>query len=203
MEHLPRLLLWDHPIIELAGRTLGIIGYGSIGAAVSQIALAFGMKVLANHHTWATPPPAGVRNCPAPDLSDLGLLPSLVNDTELPAITTTSRFSGAREVGHSARLSAPPGSRPISGSEAEHRRGREPGDGLLGRLLGQPRLRGIEVALPLVQLLACLSALTLAVGSRSTGSTAETVDDIRAARGSRDRHAKSLTGPPFERGPRC
>ena len=56
----PDFCYWDHPIIELAGRTLGIIGYGDIGAAVSQIALAFGMKVLANRRTWATPPPAGI-----------------------------------------------------------------------------------------------------------------------------------------------
>jgi glycerate dehydrogenase len=35
-------------MIELAGKTLGIIGYGSIGKAVAKIAVAFGMNVLAN-----------------------------------------------------------------------------------------------------------------------------------------------------------
>ena len=39
---------WDTPLIELDGLTMGIVGYGRIGRVVAQIALAFGMKVLAN-----------------------------------------------------------------------------------------------------------------------------------------------------------
>ncbi len=35
-----------HPIIELKGRTLGIIGYGHLGQGVAKIAEAFGMKVI-------------------------------------------------------------------------------------------------------------------------------------------------------------
>ncbi len=38
---------WDYPLMELAGKTMGIIGYGRIGQATAQIARAFGMKVLA------------------------------------------------------------------------------------------------------------------------------------------------------------
>ncbi len=38
---------WDYPLIELAGKTLGIIGFGSIGQQVGRIAHAMGMKVLA------------------------------------------------------------------------------------------------------------------------------------------------------------
>jgi glycerate dehydrogenase len=36
------------PFVELVGKTIGIIGYGSIGQAVARIASAFGMRVLAN-----------------------------------------------------------------------------------------------------------------------------------------------------------
>lgn len=38
--------LWTTPQMELAGKTLGIIGYGRIGAAVGTIAQALGMKVI-------------------------------------------------------------------------------------------------------------------------------------------------------------
>lgn len=37
----------DLPLKELAGKTLGIIGFGNIGRKVCEIALAFGMKVIA------------------------------------------------------------------------------------------------------------------------------------------------------------
>jgi len=38
---------WDTPQMELAGKTMGIIGFGRIGRAVGSIAKAFGMNVLA------------------------------------------------------------------------------------------------------------------------------------------------------------
>ncbi len=42
----PDFSFWDYPLIELAGKTLGIIGFGRIGAQVADIAAAFGMNVL-------------------------------------------------------------------------------------------------------------------------------------------------------------
>ena len=38
---------WDYPLIELDGKTMGIIGFGRIGQATGRIAKALGMKVLA------------------------------------------------------------------------------------------------------------------------------------------------------------
>lgn len=37
--------LLDFPIVELAGKTLGIVGYGELGQAVARLAEAFGMQV--------------------------------------------------------------------------------------------------------------------------------------------------------------
>ena len=42
---------WDYPLIELKGKTLGIIGTGRIGMAVAKIAAAFGMNVIAYSRT--------------------------------------------------------------------------------------------------------------------------------------------------------
>ena len=46
-EHCPDWCFWDYPLIELAGKTMGIIGYGRIGQTTGRIAQALGMKVLA------------------------------------------------------------------------------------------------------------------------------------------------------------
>ena len=38
---------WDRPQVELAGKTIGLVGLGNTGMATARIALAFGMKVIA------------------------------------------------------------------------------------------------------------------------------------------------------------
>lgn len=43
----PDYCYWDYPLIELDGKTLGVVGYGRIGRAVARIADALGMRVLA------------------------------------------------------------------------------------------------------------------------------------------------------------
>jgi len=50
---------WDMPLIELAGLTMGIIGFGRIGQAVANLALAFGMKVIAYDIVTPSTMPAG------------------------------------------------------------------------------------------------------------------------------------------------
>ena len=46
-ERCPNFCYWKAPIMELSGKTLGIIGFGRIGRAVGRIARALGMRVLA------------------------------------------------------------------------------------------------------------------------------------------------------------
>lgn len=43
----PDFCFWDSPLMELRGKTMGIIGYGRIGKRVAEIARCFGMNVLA------------------------------------------------------------------------------------------------------------------------------------------------------------
>ncbi len=43
----PDWCFWDYPLIELAGKTMGIIGLGRIGCVTAKIAGAMGMKVIA------------------------------------------------------------------------------------------------------------------------------------------------------------
>lgn len=51
---------WKTPLVELQGKTIGIVGFGRIGRQVAKIADAFGMRVLAQDKFQG----------PAPDLAD-------------------------------------------------------------------------------------------------------------------------------------
>ena len=46
----PDFCFWSYPTMELSGKTIGIIGFGSIGQAVARLAVAFGMEVVAYGH---------------------------------------------------------------------------------------------------------------------------------------------------------
>lgn len=50
---------WETPLTELAGKTMGILGYGRIGQATGRLAVAFGMNVIA--HDPGTPPGGEIR----------------------------------------------------------------------------------------------------------------------------------------------
>jgi D-lactate dehydrogenase len=47
---MPDFCFWKTPQIELAGKTMGIVGYGRIGHRTAQLAAAFGMKIIAHNH---------------------------------------------------------------------------------------------------------------------------------------------------------
>ncbi len=59
---------WDGELVELAGQTLGVVGFGRIGAAVAGIGRALGMNVLAHRRT---PPAAGVADTTFVDMETL------------------------------------------------------------------------------------------------------------------------------------
>lgn len=54
---------YHSPLVELDGKTLGIIGLGDIGKKVANIGLGFGMKILANKRDLTSGRMAGVELC--------------------------------------------------------------------------------------------------------------------------------------------
>lgn len=57
----PDFCYWKTPLVELAGKTLGVVGYGDIGKSVAAIGLAFGMNILVNRRHSDEKPPEGIR----------------------------------------------------------------------------------------------------------------------------------------------
>lgn len=59
----PDFCFYHSPLVELEGKTLGIIGLGDIGKKVANIGLGFGMKVLANKRDLTSGEMDGVELC--------------------------------------------------------------------------------------------------------------------------------------------
>jgi glycerate dehydrogenase len=81
-----------HPIRELAGRTLGIIGWGTLGRGVADAAPAFGMRTLVCNRPGAPPQPGRVA------LDEL-LATADVVSLHCPLTPATRGLIGARELG--------------------------------------------------------------------------------------------------------
>jgi glycerate dehydrogenase len=64
----PDFCFWRTPLIELAGLTMGVIGFGRIGRATARLALAFDMKVMVHDIVTPRDLPAG---CVAAGLDEL------------------------------------------------------------------------------------------------------------------------------------
>lgn len=47
----PDFSFWDYPLIELSGKTMGIIGFGTIGEKTGDLATAFGMNLMGHSRT--------------------------------------------------------------------------------------------------------------------------------------------------------
>ncbi len=87
--------LMDHPILELEGRTLGIVGYGDLGQGVAERARAFGMDILLGARPGQEPGEVdGYRRVPLDELlpqADVLSLHCLLTDE-------TRNLIGAREL---------------------------------------------------------------------------------------------------------
>lgn len=57
----PDFCYWETPLVELAGRTFGIVGFGNVGRDVARAATAFGCRVLVHTRTPPAEVPAGVQ----------------------------------------------------------------------------------------------------------------------------------------------
>jgi len=87
----PSFSLLDYPFTELAGRTLGIIGYGELGSGVARVAEAFGMHILIARRPGG---PAQPGRCPLERL----LAESDIVTLHCPLTAATHRLIGAREL---------------------------------------------------------------------------------------------------------
>ncbi|MCM1297379.1 MAG: D-2-hydroxyacid dehydrogenase [Muribaculaceae bacterium] len=68
---------WDTPLMELSGKTIGIIGLGNTGSATAKIALTFGMKVKAFTSKEQSSLPAGIEKASLDDIFSTSEIVSL------------------------------------------------------------------------------------------------------------------------------
>ncbi|MYM97804.1 D-2-hydroxyacid dehydrogenase [Duganella vulcania] len=90
-----RFCLFGHPISDLAGSRLGLLGYGALGKSVARIAQAFGMEVIV--HTRSPLPDAagdGVREVGFDELLETSDILSL----HLPLNDKTRNMISAKEL---------------------------------------------------------------------------------------------------------
>jgi glycerate dehydrogenase len=94
-ERSTRFCLLDHPIADLAGSRLGIVGYGALGRRVAQIGRAFGMEIAASTRSPLAPQDAAhVRALPLAEL----LATSDVVSLHVPLTPQTRHMIGAAEL---------------------------------------------------------------------------------------------------------
>ena len=83
--------LLDYPIDELAGKKLGLIGYGTLGHAVAGVAPALGMEVLISQHLHRDPEPGRI------DPDELLAAADIIS-LHLPLNAQTRNLIGEREL---------------------------------------------------------------------------------------------------------
>lgn len=83
--------LLDYPIEEVSGKTLGIIGYGTLGQAVAKVAPALGLEVQICQHLHGDPEP---NRLPLDEL----LATSDIISLHIPLNTLTENMIGEREI---------------------------------------------------------------------------------------------------------
>lgn len=86
---------WDTPQMELAGKTLGIIGFGRIGQAVGRLARAFGMHVIAHSRTEY---PQGAETAQYVTLDELYARADVIS-LHCPQLPETTRMINRESIG--------------------------------------------------------------------------------------------------------
>jgi glycerate dehydrogenase len=93
----PDWSFWKMPLVELAGKTLGVVGFGRIGRRVGELAHAFGMSVLAYDNCRGADP--GYAPFAWSSLDDLFAGSDIVS-LHCPLTSDNHRFVNRRLLGH-------------------------------------------------------------------------------------------------------